>query len=86
MAEVKKGRYRHFKGNEYIVTGIAKHSESLEEFVVYHSTNDSEQIWIRPLKLFLETAEKKVNLLNVLHTLVSNHKTIMRLVIYENKC
>lgn len=48
------GRYRHFKGNEYIVLGVAKHSETLEEYVVYSSAKEPELLWIRPKTMFFE--------------------------------
>ena len=58
-SKIKLGRYRHYKGKEYEVIGIAKHSETLEDFVVYQALYDSKEFgdkafWIRPLKMFLE--------------------------------
>ena len=53
---IKLGRYKHYKGNEYEVIGVAKHSETLEELVIY-KTLDVEQIWARPLKMFTEEVE-----------------------------
>ena len=52
--ELKLGKYRHYNGKEYEVIGIAKHSETLEEFVVYKALYGEGQIWIRPLKMFTE--------------------------------
>jgi hypothetical protein len=51
------GLYKHHKGNIYEVIGIAKHSETLENMVVYKATYQSEghNLWVRPLKMFLET-------------------------------
>ena len=51
------GLYKHYKGNIYEVIGIAKHSETLEEMVVYKATyqKEGENLWVRPLKMFLET-------------------------------
>ncbi len=51
------GKYRHYKGNEYEVIGIAKHSETLEELVVYKARYGNYDLWIRPLKMFLEEVE-----------------------------
>lgn len=56
--EIKLGKYRHFKGNEYVVLAIAKHSESLEEMVVYRSLKNSSDVWVRPLSMWCETVEK----------------------------
>ena len=57
--ELRKGRYRHFKGNEYDVIGIARHSETMEDLVVYKPLYESEsEYWIRPLAMFLETVER----------------------------
>lgn len=47
-------KYRHYKGKEYEVIGIAKHSETLEEFVVYKALYGKNQLWIRPKKMFFE--------------------------------
>jgi cyclomaltodextrinase / maltogenic alpha-amylase / neopullulanase len=55
MNEIKIGRYQHFKGMEVEVIGIAKHSETLEEMVVYR--HDGE-LWVRPKNMFLETVER----------------------------
>lgn len=54
METLKLGRYRHFKGNEYEVIGVAKHSETLEEYVVYRALYGEGGLWIRPLAMFLE--------------------------------
>ena len=50
--DIKLGKYRHYKGNEYQVLGVAKHSEDLEEFVVYQALYGDRQIWIRPIEMF----------------------------------
>ena len=56
----KLGRYRHFKGMEYIVIGLAKHSETLEDLVVYEAQYDNPdgKLWVRPLNMFMETVER----------------------------
>jgi hypothetical protein len=57
--EIKRGKYRHFKGNEYEVVGVARHSETLEEYVIYKPLYASvSEYWIRPLAMFLETVER----------------------------
>lgn len=54
--EIKLGKYKHFKGGEYEVIGLARHSETLEEMVVYY---DSEkQLWARPAKMFFEEIDR----------------------------
>ena len=58
MEETKKGRYRHFKGNEYEVIGTAKHSETLEEYVVYKALYGEGGLWIRPAEMWNETVER----------------------------
>ena len=55
MTKLKKGRYRHFKGNEYEVIGLARHSETLQEHVVYRALYGDFGLWIRPAEMFLET-------------------------------
>ena len=61
--EIEPGRYRHFKGKEYEVIGIAHHSETLEEFVVYRALYKGEfgenALWIRPASMFLEEVERE---------------------------
>ena len=52
---MKTGRYRHYKGNEYIVLGVARHSETEEELVVYRQDYGERGLWVRPLGMFLET-------------------------------
>ncbi|MBQ8283476.1 MAG: DUF1653 domain-containing protein [Clostridia bacterium] len=56
--EIKKGKYKHFKGNEYEVLGIAKHSETLEEMVVYRALYGKGEVWVRPISMWNETIEK----------------------------
>lgn len=52
--EVPCGRYRHYKGNEYDVLGIARHSETEEELVVYRQGYGDHGLWVRPKSMFLE--------------------------------
>ena len=52
---VKPGRYRHYKGNEYIVLGVSRHSETLEELVVYRQDYGDRSLWVRPQSMFAES-------------------------------
>ena len=54
---LKLGKYKHYKGKEYEVIGIAKHSEILEELVVYKKLYGDHDLWVRPLKMFIENVE-----------------------------
>jgi hypothetical protein len=56
---LKLGKYKHYKGKQYEVIGIARHSETLEELVVYRALYqvDGENLWVRPMKMFLEEVE-----------------------------
>lgn len=54
---MQPGRYRHYKGNEYVVIGTARHSETLEELVVYRQNYSDKGLWVRPKGMFLETIE-----------------------------
>ena len=56
--EIKTGRYRHFKGNEYRVLAIARHSETLEPMVVYQALYGDNDIWVRPASMWNETLER----------------------------
>ncbi len=51
---IKSGKYRHFKGNEYEVIGIAKCSETLEEMVVYRPLYGEGGLWVRPISMWEE--------------------------------
>lgn len=55
---IKLGKYRHFKGNEYEVIAIAKHSETLEEMVVYKALYGDGDTWVRPAKMWDKTIER----------------------------
>ena len=52
---IKPGRYRHYKGQDYIVYGTAQHSETDEVMVVYKTDYGPYKHWVRPLKMFTET-------------------------------
>ena len=58
MEEVQPGKYRHFKGNEYEVLYLAKHSETLEPMVVYRALYGERGIWVRPASMWSETVER----------------------------
>ena len=58
MKQAIIGKYRHYKGNEYQVIGIAQHSETLEEFIVYQALYGDHQLWIRPKDMFFENILK----------------------------
>lgn len=57
MNIIKGGKYRHYKGNEYLVIDIATHSETEEEMVVYKALYGEEKLWVRPLSMWNEKVE-----------------------------
>ena len=58
MEEIKLGKYRHFKGNEYEVIGIARDSETLEDMVVYRALYGEGGLWVRSAEMFSETVTR----------------------------
>ena len=58
MESIKPGRYRHFKGTEYEVLGVARHSETQEELVVYRALYSDFGLWVRPARMWNETVER----------------------------
>lgn len=58
MATVRPGRYRHFKGNEYEVLGVARDSETEREVVVYRALYGERGLWVRPLAMFTQVVER----------------------------
>ena len=54
---MKLGKYKHYKGNEYEVIAVGKHSETLEEMVVYKALYGDGRIWVIPLKMFEEVVQ-----------------------------
>ena len=56
--EIKPGRYRHFKGGEYEVIGVGRHSETLEELVVYRALYGEQGLWVRPASMWNEMVER----------------------------
>lgn len=57
--ELKPGKYRHFKGGEYRLIGIASHSETLEPMVVYQALYGEQGLWVRPAAMWNEIVEKE---------------------------
>jgi hypothetical protein len=53
--DIRPGRYRHYKGNEYRVIGLARHTETEERLVVYQALYGERGLWVRPAKMFAET-------------------------------
>lgn len=58
MESIKPGRYRHFKGKEYEVLGIARHSETEEKLIVYRALYGDFGLWVRPARMWNETVER----------------------------
>ena len=56
-SKIRLGVYKHYKGNMYEVIGVAKHSETLEESVIYRAMYGKNELWARPLSMFLEKVE-----------------------------
>jgi cupin 2 domain-containing protein len=56
-SQIQPGRYRHYKGNKYTVIGTARHSETLEEHVVYRQEYGEHGLWVRPKQMFSETVK-----------------------------
>ncbi len=52
--QLSLGNYRHYKGGEYEVLFVGRHSETLEELVIYQDRNNKELVWARPLSMFIE--------------------------------
>ena len=57
MSELALGRYRHYKGGEYTVIGVAQHSETGEALVVYRPEYGERGLWVRPISMFQESVE-----------------------------
>jgi len=55
MTTITPGRYWHYKGNDYTVLGVALHSDSHEELIVYRQEYGDHGLWVRPKEMFLET-------------------------------
>lgn len=58
MEKILPGRYRHFKGGEYEVLCLARHSETLEEMVVYRALYGAKEVWVRPASMWNERVER----------------------------
>ena len=56
--EIKPGKYRHFKGNFYEVIGVAHHSETMEEMVVYRALYAEHGLWVRPASMWEEVVDR----------------------------
>ena len=56
--DIKPGKYRHFKGNYYEVIGMARHSETMEEMVVYRALYGEHGLWVRPAVMWTETVDR----------------------------
>ena len=57
LPPIRLGRYRHYKGGEYEVVGVVRHSESLEPLVLYRPLSSDSGLWVRPFAMFLESVE-----------------------------
>lgn len=57
LPEAPLGRYRHYKGGEYEVVGVARHSETLEALVLYRPLYNDSGLWVRPYAMFFETID-----------------------------
>jgi hypothetical protein len=57
LPQLRLGRYRHYKGGEYEVVGVARHSETLEALVLYRPLYNDSGLWVRPYGMFFEEVE-----------------------------
>lgn len=57
MSAIHPGRYQHYKGKQYTVIGVARHSETEEELIVYRQEYGDRSLWVRPRKMFEESVE-----------------------------
>ena len=57
LPTIEPGRYRHYKGGEYEVLGVVRHSETLEPLVLYRPLYNQSGLWVRPFSMFLEPIE-----------------------------
>lgn len=57
MTTIQKGIFRHYKGGYYEVIDVARHSETLEDMVIYREIHDKATLWVRPFQMFFETIE-----------------------------
>ena len=57
--ELKPGKYRHFKGKEYELIGVARHSETLEPMVGYRAMYGDGGLWVRPASMWNETVNRE---------------------------
>ena len=56
--ELKPGKYRHFKGGEYELIGVARHSETQEPMVIYRALYGEGGLWVRPAGMWTETVQR----------------------------
>jgi len=74
---IKPGRYRHYKGKEYQVIGVAKHSETEEDLVVYRALYGACSLWVRPATMFCEKIQNGEKLVSRFECIdKGNHESI----------
>lgn len=56
--DIKPGKYRHFKGNCYEVIGVGRHSETMEEMVIYRALYGAHGLWVRPAAMWTEIIDR----------------------------
>jgi hypothetical protein len=57
LPAIETGHYRHYKGGDYEVIGVVRHSETLEPLVLYRPLHNDTGLWVRPWAMFLQTVE-----------------------------